>query len=92
MSFPSLLDEHVFDRELTRALKQSSQGLLAPEAARTTLLEMAALVQACPGPAAICGRRHVRPHPRYKDYEHRLASDVLVYTSPFRLGIIGVLA
>jgi hypothetical protein len=92
MSFLRLFNEPEFDCELRQSLHQWSGSTAAPEDVRQRVLETAALAMECARPGSRRASRMPSRLPTYKDIEHRMANNVMLYASPLGFGMLSLRA
>lgn len=92
MSFLRLFNEPDFDYELRQTLHEWRVEVSAPPNARRRVLEMAALSMESARPGSQRTSRKSARLPTYKDIEHRMSNNIMMYASPLGFGIISLRA
>lgn len=92
MSFLRLFNEPDFDYELRQTLREWRVEVSAPPEARSRVLEMASLSMDCARPGSRQTSRKGARLPTYKDIEHRMSNNIMLYASPLGFGILSLRA
>lgn len=87
MSFLRLFNEPDFDCELRQSLRVWRDEVSAPPAARRRVLETAALAMECARPGSRRTSRMGAHLPIYKDIEHLMSNNIMLYASPLGFGM-----
>jgi hypothetical protein len=92
MSFLRLFNEPDFDYELRRSLRGLCDEISAPAGARRRVLETAALTMECARPGSQQTSRKGARLPTYKDIEHRMSNNIMLYATPLGFGMLSLRA
>lgn len=92
MSFLRLFNEPDFDHELRQSLRVWREDVSAPPGARRRVLETAALAMECARPDVMRATRKGAPLPTYKDIDHRMSNNIMLYASPLGFGMLSLRA
>jgi hypothetical protein len=92
MNTPDCLSESEFDRTLHQVFSEWEAGLSAPRALRSRVLVTAALHNDRARPEQTRARRRTSRPAAYKDIDHRMTNNVMLYASPLGFGMLNLRA
>jgi hypothetical protein len=92
MSYLKLFSEPDFDSELRQSLHQWRANVSAPPEVRQRVLETAVLAMEYARPDSRTSIRKGARLPTYKDIEHRMSNNVMLYASPLGFAMLGLRA
>jgi hypothetical protein len=92
MSFLRLFNEPDFDYELRQSLREWRDEVSAPPETRRRVLETAVLAMECARPGSRQTSRKGAKLPTYKDIEHRMSNNIMLYAGPLGFGMLSLRA